>query len=136
MKRIKLYEDFVDDIMKGSDPSKPIERMDLTGKPYDKKVGYGTLPLIDVKYALEFVPAGTFSSIGNARKYLEEMGYIIGSMQGPSPIGFADGSRYDYVSKWDNMNRSEHGTLDGVIIPDPEFREGGSIILFFQDPKF
>lgn len=136
MKRIKLYEDFVDDIMKGSDPSKPIERMDLTGKPYDKKVGYGTLPLIDVKYALEFVPAGTFSSIDNARKYLEEMGYIIGSMEGSSPIGFAKSDEYDYVSKWSNMNREEHRLLDGAIIPDPEFREGGSIILFLKDPKF
>jgi len=132
MKNLKLFEDFVDDIMKSSDPSKPIERMDLTGSPYSNR----SLPELEVVYAVEFVPSGTFGAISNAQSYLKDMGYTIGSMEGGMPIGFADGDKFDYVSKWTKMDRSEHKTLDGAIIPDPEFREGGVIILFFSSPKF
>jgi hypothetical protein len=132
MKNLKLFEDFVDDILKYSDPSKPIERMDLTGSTYDNR----NLPQLEIKYAVEFAPSGTFGSISNAQGYLKDMGYTIGSMEGGSPIGFADGDKYGYVSKWSKMDRSEHQTLDGAIIPNPEFREGGSIVLFFTDPKF
>jgi hypothetical protein len=132
MKNLKLFEDFVDDIMKSSSPSKPIERMDLTGSVYDNR----NLPQLEVKYAVEFVPSGTFGAISNAQNYLKDMGYQTGSMEGEMPIGFADENKYGYVSKWTRMNRSEHGTLDGAIIPDPEFREGGVLVLFFTSPKF
>lgn len=131
MRYIKIFEDFVDDVIKSSSPEKPIDRSDLIGTPYDDK----NLPKLDVTYAVEFVPSGTFGAIGAAQKYLKEMGYITGSMEGGNPIGFADGSQYDYVSKWWNMNRSEHEMLDGAIVPLPGFREGGVLILFFKEPK-
>jgi hypothetical protein len=56
-------------------------------------------------------------------------------MQMSSPIGFADSDKYDYVSKWWNMNREDKESLDGAIIPLDGFREGGVLVLFFKEPK-
>jgi hypothetical protein len=93
------------------------------------------LPNKEIVYAVEFVPTGTFGAIGAAQNYLKDLGYTIGSMQMSSPIGFADSDKYDYVSKWWNMNRTEQGSLDGAIIPLDGFREGGNLVLFFKEPK-
>jgi hypothetical protein len=74
----------------------------------------------------------TFGPITAAEDWLKQNGYIKGSMQRDAPIGFADASKYNYISKWRNMNPKDWESLDGVIIPDPEFREGGAILLFFK----
>ena len=74
----------------------------------------------------------TFGPINAAEEWLKKNGYIKGSMQGDAPIGFADEDKYNYISKWRNMEPGDWERLDGVIIPDPEFREGGVIILFFK----
>jgi hypothetical protein len=126
-----MFEDFSDDILKKANPNEPIDRSDLIGKPYE----FEELPSKEIMYAVEFVPTGTFGAIGAAQNYLKDLGYTIGSMQMSSPIGFADSDKYDYVSKWWNMNRTEQGSLDGAIIPLDGFREGGNLVLFFKEPK-
>ena len=131
MKHLQMFEDFSDDILKKANPNEPIDRSDLIGKPYE----FEELPNKEVMYAVEFVPTGTFGAIGAAQKYLKDLGYTIGSMQMSSPIGFADSDKYDYVSKWWNMNREDKESLDGAIIPLDGFREGGVLVLFFKEPK-
>jgi hypothetical protein len=76
---------------------------------------------------------GTFSSVSEAEKRLREMGYIIGSMCGGEPIGFADGNQYNYISKWYNMNREDQNKLDGVMISS-DWREGNVEIIWFKEP--
>lgn len=135
IKNFKKYfesDDFVEDTLAKSDPNKPITRDDLVGKVY---TGHREVPDREVVFAVEFIASGTFQSYYNASDYLKDMGYTVGSMQGGSPIGFADDSVYEYVSKWGNMTRADHEKLDGVIISSG-FREGESLILFFKEPKF
>jgi hypothetical protein len=74
---------------------------------------------------------GTFLAFHEAENLLKEEGYTIGSMCLNEPIGFADGEKYKYISKWYNMDREEHMLLDGVIISD-DFREGGVEILYLK----
>jgi hypothetical protein len=76
---------------------------------------------------------GTFASVSEAEKRLRAMGYIIGSMSGNQPIGFADGEQYNYISKWYNMNPEEHNKLDGVMISS-DWREGSVDIIWFKEP--
>jgi hypothetical protein len=90
---------------------------------------------LKVEHAVEFEACGTFCAINKAQSFLRELGYTIGSMERNNPIGFADDEKYGYVSKWNNMNPTEHKLLDGVIISN-DFREGGVKILFFNPPKF
>ena len=116
-----------------SDPSKPIMRSDLVGSPYTEEVGYSRLPNLDIVHAVEFVPSGTFEANSNAERYLKEMGYKIGSMEGPNPIGFSD--KYNRISKWGNMTSEEHKKLDGAMISN-DFREGATIIMWFNPPAY
>lgn len=86
-----------------------------------------------IQFAVYFEPDGTFGAITNARTWLKLEGdYVIGSMQGDAPIGFARG--VGYIAKWRNINPSEWKELDGVLISD-DFREGGVKVLFFVFPE-
>jgi hypothetical protein len=89
----------------------------------------------EILHTEEFAPAGTFQAFYNAERRLKELGYTTGSMCRSEPIGFADGEKYDYVSKWYNMNQTEKNMLDGVMVSD-DFREGGVTIVFFHTPKY
>jgi hypothetical protein len=129
MKHIKKFENF--DLDSLGDPSKPIHREDLTGKPFESEDH--DVPKIDVVYAVEFVPSTGFDAINNAREYLKDLGYTIGSMQGSYPIAFATG--VNYISKWDGLSGSDIPRLDGVVIPIPSFRDGGNLVLFFKTPN-
>lgn len=80
------------------------------------------------------IEEGTFMSFYVAEKRLRRMGYEIGSMCGGEPIGFADAEKYDYISKWRNMNSEEHKLLDGVMISN-DWREGSVDIIWFVEPK-
>lgn len=88
----------------------------------------------EILHAVEFVPKGTFAAFYAAEKHLKELGYTVGSMSRDEPIGFAQG--FDYVAKWYNIPKEEKVKLDGVIIPEPDFREGGALILFFTPPLY
>lgn len=79
-------------------------------------------------------PCGTFSAFYKAEALLKGMGYRTGSMEGGNPIGFAPADPYDYISKWTNMDKEDRSLLHGVMLPDPEFREGGVVIVFFESP--
>ena len=103
----------------------PKHRVDLKGKLYEER---------EAIHAIEFEPSGTFDAISGAQAYLNGLGYTTGSMQRKDPIGFA--YEADYVPKWQNIPVKERKQLDGIIIPNPEFREGGAIIIFFNIPKF
>jgi len=88
---------------------------------------------IQIEHAIEFETSGTFQAFYSAERLLKEMGYKIGSMQGDAPIGFS--LEYDYISKWYNMNNSEHKLLDGIMI-SKDFREGSVQVIFFKAPNF
>jgi hypothetical protein len=77
---------------------------------------------------------GTFQSFYTAEAKLREMGYVIGSMCGGEPIGFADGEQYNYISKWHNLNPGDVNYLDGVMISN-DWREGSVDIIWFKEPK-
>ena len=104
---------------------KPVHLTELQGKLWQEK---------KISHALEFLPNGTFGAFYASEKYLKEMGYCVGSMCGKEPIGFMH--NFDYVAKWTNLSREDKAQLDGVIIPNEEFREGGAVILFFNPPKY
>ena len=88
----------------------------------------------EVVHAIKFEPDGTFKAISEAEVYLKELGYGVGSMCGDAPMGFV--YEADYVAKWKNLSATERNTVDGIIIPEPEFREGGALILFFTPPRY
>jgi len=89
----------------------------------------------EILHTETFPPAGTFSAFNSAERRLKELGYTVGSMCGPEPIGFADADVVGYVAKWYNINREDKGKLDGVMVSDG-FREGGVTIVFFTPPKY
>lgn len=87
-----------------------------------------------IEHAVEFEPKGTFQAFYAAENYLKELGYATGSMCRNEPIGFKHG--VSYVAKWYNLSKDDKEQLDGVMLPEPEFREGGAVILFFNPPKY
>lgn len=89
----------------------------------------------EILHAVEFEPSGTFFAISEAQVYLAELGYSYGSMCGNEPIGFIDEDVPGFP-KWKNLTEEDQKNLDGVILPQQEFREGGVIILFFKPPKY
>lgn len=140
--KLKKYNDFTtenfaDDILSKANPDKPIICSDLVGKTYDENVGYSYLPNLEIVHAVEFVSNGdeenAFSAFYNAENYLKDMGYKIGSMEGPNPIGFSNSATY--ISKWCNMTSKEHQNLDGAMISD-NFRTGSVTILWFTPPIY
>lgn len=119
MKNIATFESFINESME--DPNK-----------YERK--HETYLNRPVVHEVSFPASGTFSAIGKAEEYLKDLGYARGSMSRDEPIGFAQG--VDYIAKWYNIGKEDKAKLDGVIIPEPEFREGGVRILFFTPPNY
>ena len=78
-----------------------------------------------------FKPSGTFSAISAAEKFAKDKGYSVGSMEHDYPIAIAKGEGR-YISKWNKLGEDAE-KIDGVIIPVPEFREGGALIIFFKE---
>ena len=117
MKHLKVFENH---------NNQPEQLIDLFGKR-EEKTGRR------IQYAVYFKPSGTFSAITNARTWLKDQDYVIGSMCGnDEPIGFS--KSVEYVAKWMNISPIEWKKLDGVMISD-DFREGGVKILFFVFPE-
>ena len=88
---------------------------------------------LEIEHAIDFEASGTFQAFYSAERFLKELGYTIGSMEGRAPIGFS--LEYDYISKWNNMNSGEHRLLDGIMSSN-DFREGSVQVLFFKAPNF
>ena len=77
----------------------------------------------------------TFEAFRKAEEFLQETGYVTGSMCGDEPIGFAKESEYGYVAKWWNITTSDRKNLSGVMVPIKEFRDGSVRIDFFEHPN-
>lgn len=88
----------------------------------------------EIEHAIRFKPSGTFSALSEAEVYLIELGYKTGILSGKKPIGFS--SEIDNIEKWDVIPIDERSKLDGIIIPEHDFEEGGALILFFKPPKY
>lgn len=98
----------------------------------DYKVWDGDIKDMPVVRSLDFQANGIFVAIDNARAYLDDEGFVLGSMQRGEPIGFAPRATTDYISKWRNMDREDKRTLAGIIVPIGDFREGGARVLYFE----
>ena len=74
-----------------------------------------------------------FTASNAADEYVEKMGYSKGSMQQDAPIALSKGEG-NYISKWWNLG-DDVLKIDGLILPDPEFRDGGATVIFFKEAK-
>lgn len=100
-------------------------RSDLKGEIYEGR---------EIIHAIEFKPGGTFYALSAATVYLKDLKYNVGTICSNYPIGFAYG--YEYINKWPYLDPHIKEKLDGIIIPQPEFREGGALIIFFTPPRY
>ena len=62
-------------------------------------------------------------------EFLKKEGFVLGSMERDYPIAIA--KDVNYISKWNNLG-SDVSRIEGVIIPDDEFREGGCAVIIFE----
>jgi len=97
-----------------------IERKDLVGQEFQGR---------KASRVIEIPPSGTFQAFYEAETLVKELGYQVGSMCASEPIGFALG--YDYVAKWYNIDHGDRSRLDGLLLHDGGFREGGGIYYFY-----
>jgi len=81
-----------------------IEREDLIGKEFQGR---------KASRVIEIPAAGTF------RAFYEAIGFALG---------------YDYVAKWYNIDHGDRSRLDGLLLHDGGFREGGVKVIFFNQP--
>jgi len=105
----------------------------------DKNTGRKIMQEIIYKQDKESID-GAFVAISKAIHDLKKNGYIIGSMCGDLPMGFAKADKVNYIAKWRNIARNEYAKLDGIIIPiksDNEdrdrFRDSWVKVLYFKD---
>lgn len=99
------------------------ERKDLIGQEFQGR---------KASRVIEINNEGTFQSFYAAEALVKELGYQVGSMCRDEPIGFALG--YDYVAKWYNLDQEDKSRLDGLLLQDGGFREGGVKVVFFNQP--
>ena len=71
-----------------------------------------------------------FAAVAEAKDFLAIKDYEVGSMQRAAPIGFASSQTCCGISKWRNMTKAEHKSLDGVMLAD-SFRHGPVSVVFF-----
>lgn len=77
-----------------------------------------------------------FSAYYAAEKWLNDLGYMTGSMQRGAPIGFyPSGKEYDVIAKWDNIPDPDKRKLHGVMLCDGEgYRSGRVFVVFCESP--
>lgn len=69
----------------------------------------------------------TFSGISAAKKFLEEKGFSVGSMQRSSPMGVMKGDIL--ISKWRNLDAEDILQLDGAITFGMDSPRDGDAVL-------
>ena len=80
-----------------------------------------SLASIDMFEGNSEVIGNPFKAIDAAVNRLESSGYMVGSMCGDDPIGFAKG--VESVGKWRNILPIEYNKLDGIIVTEEWFRD-------------
>lgn len=80
---------------------------------------------------ISFPGGETFEAYDKAIQKLRELGVSYGSMQRGEPIGLAYGEAD--ISKWRNLG-PDVKMLDGLLIPNGSFREGGATIYLAARP--
>ena len=131
-----------------------------------KKVGdvFGSIPGINIignkliaYYKFFQNNGGSFDAFYNAQSYLEDEGYVSGSMMMGYPIPFMmkgktgvndSGStiiitkfgeeRPLSITKFDRLSGKNWDDMDGVILPDPKnsnFRDNNVYVIFFNFPE-
>lgn len=84
-----------------------------------------------------FTDEGAFEAYGKAKKYLESLGYITGSMCRNKPIAAAkrlddSGVGVEYIAKWDNIPQSDYDLIEAVMLSS-DFRNGPVEVVRFED---
>jgi hypothetical protein len=70
-----------------------------------------------------------FSAFRLAEEHVKSLGMVMGSMEGPNPIGVH--KEADYISKWTRMTLEEQESLDGKL--EGDFRNG-DVTLTLREP--
>lgn len=83
---------------------------------------------------VKFEPSGTFGALNQAQTWLHENGFSYGSLCRDMPVGIVKGDAL--IAKWRNLSPRDRKRLDGVLLPSPEFREGGCRIVLKGHPDF
>lgn len=80
---------------------------------------------------ITFNAGETFEAISQARNFAKEMGLNCGSMQRDEPIALGDAKKYDYISKWRNLETQDFPNMAGVILSD-DMRNGSVAVALFN----
>jgi hypothetical protein len=87
-----------------------------------------------IEHSIIFDSEFEFGGYEEAREHLLELGYQTAVMNDNVPVGFVHGD--EYVCTWKNLSEEEKSQLDGVILPDTDYRYDQALVLFFNPPKY
>lgn len=85
----------------------------------------------EVRLKKEFKSDGTFQSMYDAEKWLNNKDYSTGSSSATKPTAIMKGDYYDYglPHKWKNFNKQEINSVHGAMVGD--FRNGPVTVYLF-----
>ena len=87
-----------------------------------------------IEHSIVFDSEIEFGGYEEARAHLLELGYQTAVMNDNVPIGFVYGVEHVYL--WKNLTEEDKAELDGVILPNTDFRYDEALVLFFNPPKY
>ena len=87
-----------------------------------------------IEHSIVFDSEIEFGGYEEARAHLLELGYQTAVMNDNVPIGFVHGAQHVYL--WKNLSEEDKAQLDGVILPNTDFRYDEALVLFFNPPKY
>lgn len=87
-----------------------------------------------IEHSIVFDSEIEFGGYEEARAHLLELGYQTAVMNDNVPIGFVYGVEHVYL--WKNLSEEDKAELDGVILPNTDFRYDEALVLFFNPPKY
>jgi hypothetical protein len=87
-----------------------------------------------IEHSIVFDSEIEFGGYEEARAHLLELGYQTAVMNENVPIGFVYGVQHVYL--WKNLTEEDKAELDGVILPNTDFRYDEALVLFFNPPKY
>jgi hypothetical protein len=87
-----------------------------------------------IEHSIEFVSGEEFGGMDEAIHHLEQLGYKTGTALSNDPIGFV--YEANHVFMWQNLTDEDKAKLDGVILPNKDFKYDSSLVIFFNPPKY